>query len=450
MLSDDVLLAMFDFYVDGAGDKAYSKKSLEGWQSLVHVCRRWRSVVFESPRRLNLRRCCTPKTRARDMLGLWPALPLVIWGRDFKTGSIDNITAMLGHRDRVFQIDLWKLSGSRLKTVLAAMKVPFPELTHLDLRLQDESSVSVPRSFLGGSAPSLRSFRFNRIPFPGLPKLLLSATHLVDLRLHEIPYPGYTPEVMVTTLSMLTHLRSLSLTFRTPEDGRTWEPRSTRAVLSILTFSYKGNRDYFDDMAARIDVPRINELSINVFGNDAFETPQLIQFIYRTPTFYAFKAAHLLFLKGTTRVELHSQTSGSGVLIMEYPLLEEICTSCLPLLSSLEDLHISEHEYFRSRGPDYIENTRWLPLLDPFTPVKNLYLSERVAKGIVPALQDLVGARTTEVLPTLQNIFLEGPKPSGSVQEGIEQFVSTRQVAGHPIAVSCRENPLLSISGKLT
>ena len=78
------------------------------------------------------------------MLGLWPALPLVIWGRDYKTGSIDNITAMLWHRDRIFQIDLWKLSGSRLKTVLAAMKVPFPELTHLDLRLQDELSVSVP------------------------------------------------------------------------------------------------------------------------------------------------------------------------------------------------------------------------------------------------------------------------------------------------------------------
>ena len=87
------------------------------------------------------------------MLDLWPALPLVILGRDYKTGSMDNITAVLGHRDRVRQIDLWKLSGSRLKTVLAATQAPYPELVDLDLRLQDESPVSVPPSFLGGGPP---------------------------------------------------------------------------------------------------------------------------------------------------------------------------------------------------------------------------------------------------------------------------------------------------------
>jgi hypothetical protein len=46
----------------------------------------------------------------------------------------------------------------------------------------------------------------------------------------------------------------------------------------------------------------------------------------------------------------------------------------------------------------------------------------------VPALQ--------EVLPALQNIFLEGLQPSGPVQEDLGKFVAARQLSGHPIAVS--------------
>ena len=56
------------------------------------------------------------------------------------------------------------------------------------------------------------------------------------------------------------------------------------------------------------------------------------------------------------------------------------------------------------------------------------------------ALQELVGARITEVLPSLQNIFVEGLEelePSGLFfQENIEQFVTARQLSDHPIAIS--------------
>src|SRR6202789_321886 len=60
-LPDDDLLAIFDFYVVGHPDlclRGFSddntKRKIESWQSLVHVCRRWRCVVFGSPRRMNL------------------------------------------------------------------------------------------------------------------------------------------------------------------------------------------------------------------------------------------------------------------------------------------------------------------------------------------------------------------------------------------------------------
>ena len=139
-LPDDVLLAIFHFYVDEASDRAYSKEWVEGWQPLVHVCRQWRSIVFGSPRRLNLRLGCTPKTPARDLLDVWPALPLFIWGRDdYPKESVDNITAVLERSDRVRRVDLRNVPRSHLVNVSAAMQAPFPELTSLKLHSKDET-----------------------------------------------------------------------------------------------------------------------------------------------------------------------------------------------------------------------------------------------------------------------------------------------------------------------
>jgi len=59
-----------------------------------------------------------------------------------------------------------------------------------------------------------------------------------------------------------------------------------------------------------------------------------------------------------------------------------------------------------------------------------------LASNIASSLRLLVEDRSTEVLPTLQNFFLEERKPSRSVHEGIEQFVTARRLSGNPITVS--------------
>ena len=116
--------------------------------------------------------------------------------------------------------------------------------------------------------------------------------------------------------------------------------------------------------------------------------------------------------------------------------LEQVCTSSLPPLSTLEDLYINKHSYLRSRWQDDVENALWLDLLRPFVAVKNLYLSEEFVPCIAPALQELVMGRTTEVLPCLEDILLEGFQPSGPLQEGIEKFVAARQLTGHLVNIN--------------
>ena len=452
MLPNDVLLAIFDFYAHQGHN---FKNEIEAWQSLVHVCRRWRGVVFGSPRRLNLRLVCTSKTPARDTLDVWPALPLLVQDRAFRAEGVDSIVAVLERSNRVDNIELYANPSSPVEKVLAAMQGPFPELTELQLRLQGKTGTvqALPDSFLGGSAPRLRLLRLEHVPFPGLPKLLLSTTHLVNIFLWGVPHSGYfSPEAMVTALSTLTSLQILWLDFQSPlscpERGSRRPPPPTRTVLPALTtFQFKGVPEYVEDLMTRIDTPRLEVLNITFFNQVVFDSTQFAQFIHRTPTLKPLEKARIVFLGHTASVNLSPQASEHGklnvqILCREFDWqvssVEQLCTSCLPPISMLEELYIYEARHSQPEWKDNIENQLWLELLHPFTAVKNIYLSEKLAQRIVPALQELVGGRAT-VLPTLQNIFLEEPQPSGSlgpIQKGIQQFVATRQTTSHPIAVS--------------
>jgi hypothetical protein len=160
----------------------------------------------------------------------------------FSSGA-EEVIAALGQRERVCEVFLWDLVGWQLEEVLAAMQVPFPEMTELRLfSLDGETLPVIPDSFLDGSASRLRIFDFHGIPFPGLPTLLLSATHLVKIWLSDIPHSGYiSPEAMVALLSVLSGLKILCLQFKSRQSRPDWESRSLpppkRSILSTTFVS---------------------------------------------------------------------------------------------------------------------------------------------------------------------------------------------------------------------
>jgi hypothetical protein len=388
------------------------------------------------------------------MLDIWPALPLAI-EYDYPIGSVDNIVAALERRDRVRQIHLIDVRSSDMEIFIAALQDPFPGLTSLRLESHDKTII-VPDSILGGSSPSLRFLKLFRIHFPGLPKLLLSATHLVGLILSDIPHSGYfSPDVMVTILSTLTSLDNFVIEFRSPrsfpDPASRLLPPSTRSALPLLTyFEYKGVSEYLEDLVSRIDAPRLNHLGITLFNDIVFDMPQLVQFINRTPTLRALEKAYIIVRGSAASIHLSSQTSdyiNIDVKILcrgldwQLSSLKQVCTLCLPTLSAVEDLSFLNDSHLPLYWKTNIDNNLWLDLLHPFTGVKNLYLSEEFPLGIGSVFQELVEGRTTEVLPALQNILLEGFESSGSIQEGIGQLVAAGQVASHPIAISRWASP---------
>jgi hypothetical protein len=310
-LPDDALLDIFDYYLnDNDQDRI---ENVDEWHTLVHVCQRWRNVVFASPRRLNLRLFCNRRKPVRTMLDIWPALPIVVethWIRARGLG-LDNLLATLEHPNRVCSIEFNDVPGSVLRVLAAAMWVPFPELTYLRLWSDDVYAPILPDSFLGGSAPRLRKLKLRDISFPALPNLLLSAGDLVYLSLRGVRHSEYiSPEAMVACLSSLTRLESLSFGFqsRLSRPYQPSPPPETRVVLPALTdLTFQGMAHYLNDFLARIDTPVLSKFSMFSMSpilDLVSDVPHLTQFIDRAKGLKPYKVARVAFTTSSIQLEL--------------------------------------------------------------------------------------------------------------------------------------------------
>jgi hypothetical protein len=180
---------------------------------------------------------------------------------------------------------------------------------------------------------------------------------------------------------------------------------------------------------------------------------QLSQFIAQADNFQLLNQADIIICDATDavvklRLNVGGAFTGRALYELIIPcttgwdgsplILAQVCVnstrSSLPEslpLSTLEHLTICG---YRDWWPTW--GNRWLEFLPAFTAVKNLYLGVDIAPLILPALKDVTGESTAEVLPALQNLFLEEyfppPKP---IQKAIQQFTTVRQLAGRPVAV---------------
>jgi hypothetical protein len=395
---------------------------------------------------------CTP---VRETLDAWPPLPIVVWDNGNEKWGVDNMLAALEHNDRICQILFFEIQGAQLESVLEAMQKPFPELTKLqldygkynDTRVQP---ASIPDSFLGGFAPRLQSLSLNNVLFRGLPKLLLSATYLVDLGLWKIPDSGYiSPEALATCLSVLTRLESLhiGLQYFSNRNRRRPAPQTRILVPGLTDLSFHGASEYLEDLVSRIDAPILSKLSVSFFLQLIFDIPQLAQFICRTPRLKTHDEARVEFNNWRASVTLPQTLDGNlnlgfshsqGKSDWELSSLAQVCNSLSfhqNLIPAVERLYI-QCKFILEDWEDDVESGQWRELLRTFISVKDLYISSSSMPRIAPALQELVEEGVTGVLPALQTLFLEEMPLSGPFQEAIGKFVSARQLAGHPIAVS--------------
>ena len=465
VLPDNVLLETFEFYLgkdDTRADEFKYNHNYDGWQTLVHVCRRWRCIMFASPRRLDLKLFCTPQRSVNSKtLDIWPELPIIIfaWGEQ-SNEEVNNTIAALGHHNRVCKIHFYNLqSRDSLLKEFAAIDEPFPALTSLWLSSEQENVPVLPDTFLGGSASRLRSLHLEGIPYPSIGKLLLSTTNLVRLTLSRIPHSGYiAPKTIVPLLSTLARLESLILEFRYHQSLVHQEnrhpPPLTRVAFPNLTFlQLEGDIEYLEDILSQIETPILNQSHFGFFNQLVFDAPLLGHFIRRMETFMTIHTACVEFHGPFVKVRLSGQELANNngqslgleircrMLEWQLSALLQILNSFLSSLSTLESL---ETEVFREVTQDdsEIEAIEWREFLHPFTSVKKMSLkNEASVRLVTPALRELAGESATEVLPALQNLSLStsGWSPSGPLKETIEEFIASRRLSGHPVTVHYKD-----------
>ena len=420
------------------------------------MCHRWRCIVSASTRRLNLQLLCTESRPVKR--NIWPEIPISIWatipnsGRSRSQGVKNIVAALKQHHNRVRRISFYDIPNSLLKK-FASMKTSFPALAHLALHSTDERAPVLLDSFLEGSASGLQSLIFQNITFPALGKLLLSSRDLSKLNLYNIPHSGYiSPDALVSSLSGLTRLESLALTFQSPRSRAVRESSVPPllpcvALPTLADFRFKGDSEYLEDMLSRIDTPDHVPLGIIFFNQLLFDTPFLRDLTNRAKTYkpsyravISFSSYKVLFILFQQHGPAESRVLDLGISCRpsdwQLSSLTQLIGSSIPSLPALKYLDI-----FEDCGPlhwqDDIENAQWLELLRPFTSVKVLVLSGQLVSLVAPALGELIGERVTEVLPALQTIFVQnlrltGPSPW---QKEIGQFITARQNSGHPVAL---------------
>ena len=384
------------------------------WERLAHVCRRWRRIIFGSPRSLHLRLVCNERTRVREYLDIWPPFLIAIqYFLDYS--GVEDVIAAIDHPDRVCDIRLDMTTSLHFEKLATVMQQPFPVLTHLEIRLWAYDAQVTPLvRFLGGSAPSLRDIELYCIPFPELPTLLLSTRDLVTLELTEIPPTGYiSTGEMVTGLAELTRLNYLNVAFAkpTPRLKRDNSHPLIRTVLPALTcFYFGGGSDYLEDFVARIDCPRLNSLKIKYKHQVVdFQVSQLFEFfnrseVTRVTSFgwvgaYDFSARDLNF-------RLHHENGFKPMIWIIFKdaswhvsHLAQVFTQFSANLAYVRNLKINLQQ-FESRSD--LGYNQCVQLLLPFTSLRTLWVSGIYAFNDVAEAEGM----TTRLLPALESLYL--------------------------------------------
>lgn len=441
VLPDGTMLDIFDFH-----------RIIEQWDSilswiwirLLHVCRRWRRIIFDSPLRLRLRLRCTNSTPIRKCLGVWPPLPLHI-DYDLSAGRApdhqDNVLPALDNPDRVGHLHL-RFKDSHLEKLATVLQKPFPVLTNLRLTLEGQPKL-LPSGFFGGSVPCLQELCLDGIPFPDFPTLLLSARNLVTLDLSRIRPAGYiSPQAMAACLSTLTKLKTLSIEFLSdlefPDPDQIDPASVTPIVLPSLTSIYfHGVCEYMEGLLAQIDCPCLRKIDICLSRSLDFQVTQLSNLINRSedlrpPQFglmdvYIDLSGIKLEISREDPKPLDISLRFSGYYLDDSHLFD-VFSQFSPALSNIRQLHFS---CVKERGPE-IGHSELEQLFRPFTTMQALWICGSWEKHAVLLLENVDAEMAADLFPALEFLYIHISQ-CGLPESCIANFLEVCQLSGRPV-----------------
>ena len=464
-LDDDSFINIFRLYRPDLQDEEESNdlRILQGgewrrerwWYKLVHVCRRWRSLILGSASHLGLSLLCTRRTPVADMLAHSPPLPLVIdhADKDLNITPEDEVGIRLAlqHHHRVRRIRL-AVSVPYLPKLINAIDKEFPILEHLyiDPLYYDDNGFVLPETF---RAPKMRHLILLNFALPVGSTILSTTTGLITFSLNYIPsYISWNPNDLLHQVSSMPQLRTLGISFRSTvpnSDVGRWvvnTPNVTHVTLPNLRWlGFQGGSTYMEALLPRITAPLLEKLQIYFLNELTVFTPNLQQFISNAKNL-KFTSASLEFGKmgfalqaypceGSRKYALSIQVYRLG---HNWPLFStaQILGVLGPVFSSVVyvALGVSAQNHMTwSKLPRYndVDRAHWRGILRSFNNMKALHVKRGLIKEISRALTVRDGDSTMELIPELEELMYSAVDPCGL----FDTFVDARRQAGHPVTL---------------
>ena len=464
ILDDDSLLNVFYFCRPFLlGEDEHDDARLTGgkarwvrgrwWYKLVHVCQRWRNVIFGSSSYLALSLVCTNGTPVANILAHSPPLPLLIDYSDeycdFTAEDEEGAILALKQRDRVRRIRLFVRTMS-LRDLIVAIDEEYPILEYLIIGRQigDLTILEFPKAL---QAPHLCHLMLIDVTLPIGSLLLTNALGLVTLYLYMVhPSTYFHPNTLLQWLSFMPQLETLTIAFfdafasPNPDLHRhlTHSPYITPVTLpNLRCFKFRGGSTYLEALVHQIATPRLEKLQIVFTKQPTFSVPHLAQFIKTTESL-RFDSAIFVFFEGPADMKLYSrgetETYAISIIVKclrptwQVSSVAQISNALSQVLSTVDHLALEEVHTPSSEGRSDVDPTELRRLLRSFNNVKTLLIAERLIEHVSRCLQLDDGEDPLELLPDLQELAYSG---SGKTGDAFTSFIDARQNAGHPLTL---------------
>ena len=468
ILDDDSLLNIFHLYrpavFDGdehddhrlfGGKKWYRER---WWYQLVHVCQRWRDLIFRSASHLDLCLVCTFGTPITDMLANSPPFPLIIDypGQDHPIAAeCENeiIFALEQHHERVRRIRLF-VPTPNIERLITVIEGEYPILEYLILAtpIEDKSTgLMLTETF---HAPHLRHLQLTGIAIPIGSRLLTTAVGLIVLALNMKHPSGYLqPNTLLQWISFMPELEMLAVFFGFPVLSRDVERQLMRAPITthvtlpnLLGLTFRGASAYMEAFVPHITTSRLEKCQIALPNQLTISIPRLLQFINTTENL-RFNRAAFLFYDERVTVGVYPDENAKAYslsLVVDCWHLDWQVSSAVQISNALSQkfsavvyLTFGHEEHSRSSGErNEVDRNEWRKLLMSFNNVKTLDIRDYGLVGeFSHCLQLDDGEHPLELLPELQElIFLE----CTAVGDAFAKFIDARKNAGRPVTLTRR------------
>ena len=465
ILDDDSLLNIFHLYRPFLlGEDDNEEACLFGgferwehglwWYKLVHVCKRWRSLILGSASYLGLCLVCTKGMPVADMLTHSPPLPLAVdyYYEDYNMTLKDEegLILALEQRDRVHRIRL-RMAVPNLRRLIMAISEEYPILEYLIIITPGTPpGLALPETF---QAPHLHHLMLSGLTLPIGSRLLTTAVGLITLVLiMTIPSTYFQPNALLQWISLMPQLETLIIYFYSADPTRTIERQLTHiptltpiALPKLRWFWFQGVNPYLEAVVHRITSPRLERLQVFFFDQPTFSVPHLLQFMNTAETRnLRFHNAKLDFSSDQVDLAMYpheeadlSRSLHIRVLCLHLDLqvsaMAQISGSLSQMFSAAEHLTLSYEAHTQSsEAHDEVDRTEWRRVLMSFRSVRSLRVEDGLDDDIAQCLQSDDGEPLWDILPELHEITYSR---NSDTDNEFAPFIDARENAGRPITL---------------